>query len=93
MNKMDREKVIKALECCLNENVCPQNKCVDCPYKETDIEESCIDKLQRDSLDLLKQKPETCKNCSYHRHDGWCEELHRETGDNDYCSFGAWEGR
>ena len=52
----DREKVTKALECCLNENVYLSIKCADCPYKDTDIEEDCIDKLQRDSLALLKEQ-------------------------------------
>jgi hypothetical protein len=30
-----------------------------------------------------------CIDCEYHRHDDWCTELHRETKQNDYCSWGV----
>lgn len=38
-------------------------------------------------------KPLRCKECNYHRNDGWCNEHGREVKESDYCSFGAWEGR
>jgi hypothetical protein len=49
-----------------------------------------------ETLALLKEqeaKPLRCKECSYHRNDGWCNEHGREVKESDYCSFGAWEGR
>ena len=32
-----------------------------------------------------------CKECSYRRDDGWCNEHRRETKGTDYCSFGKWK--
>ena len=49
-----------------------------------------------DAIKRLKEqetKPLRCKECSYHRNDGWCNEHGREVKESDYCSFGAWEGR
>lgn len=43
--------------------------------------------------ELLKEQPIRCKECSYHRKDGWCNEHGREVKETDFCSFGAWEGR
>jgi hypothetical protein len=41
-------------------------------------------------LQLLKeQEAVRCIDCEYHRHDDWCTELHRETKQNDYCSWGV----
>ena len=41
-------------------------------------------------LELLKeQEAVRCIDCEYHRHDDWCTELHRETKQNDYCSWGV----
>ena len=60
---------------------------------------SCSDpliELLKDVRELLKEhevKPLRCKECSYHRNDGWCNEHRREVKESDYCSFGAWEGR
>jgi hypothetical protein len=50
----------------------------------------------RYAMMLLKEqeaKPLQCKECSYHRNDGWCNEHGREVKESDYCSFGAWESR
>ena len=71
--KMDREKVIKGLECCC-EHIKGMN-CDHCPYDEEQIEigqiNQCTSALAYDALALLKeQKPEEekipeypCKNC------------------------------
>ena len=37
------------------------------------------------------KEPLRCKECSYHRKDGWCMENDREVKESDYCSLGAWE--
>lgn len=51
---MDREKVIKGLECCKNGEVCIS----DCPYfKEFPmIDGRCITALQADALAMLKEQ-------------------------------------
>ena len=91
---MDREKVIKGLECKLNQS------CAQCPYDE---DFNCIgcDVLLRDAIDLLKaQEPETAEvkwqkrhRRSYRQYKGFdsmgdehtvtvCEELE---GQEPYC--------
>ena len=65
---------------------------IDFAYNESGRLES----LSRMLDELLKEqetKPLRCKECSYHRNDGWCDEHIREVKESDYCSFGAWEGR
>ena len=91
------EKVIKGLEECSKADF---NPCMDrvCPYapKNTNNFCDCRIHLLIDALELLKEqkaKPLCCKECSYHRNDGWCNEHRREVKESDYCSFGAWEGR
>lgn len=85
----DREKVVNALECCIDGMLCAE-----CGYEGLD---RCFDKvLLADALSLLKEqeaKPLRCKKCNYHRDDGWCNEHGREVQESDYCSFGAWESR
>ena len=92
MTKLD--KVIKGLKCCLSSGM----NCDSCPYDDRcychpkSIEEGVL----ADALELLKEqeaKPLCCKECSYHRNDGWCNEHGREVKESDYCSFGVWEGR
>ena len=76
--------------------------------ERTQMEKDALEllKAQRETIDelisadkalkLLKEhevKPLRCKECSYHRNDGWCNEHRREVKESDYCSFGAWEGR
>ena len=58
---MDREKVIKGLECCFNpnsENSCLCN-CQECPYNPPDDEDwtqMCQVDLNRDALALIKEQ-------------------------------------
>ena len=63
----DREKVIKGLECCINESrIVPA--CEECPYCE--FEQTCtrLDALHQDALELLKaQEPEA-------KHGKWFDE-------------------
>ena len=59
---LDREKVIKGLECCTNINMkCEEEKC---PYWKND---DCSDDLMRDALSLLKEheavEPRRDANC------------------------------
>lgn len=53
---MNREKVIKGLECCITGEVCIS----DCPYfKEVPMTDGrCITALQADALALLKEETE-----------------------------------
>lgn len=49
---IDREKVIKALECCLKESDhLYSNPCNGCPYEG----QECIDRMKTDALALLKE--------------------------------------
>lgn len=70
----DREKVIKALECCLKESDhLYSNPCNDCPYRGKE----CIDRMKTDALELLKEQ-EPIKPKSKVRHGAnsqiqhWC---------------------
>ena len=52
---VDREKVIKALECCLKESDhLYSNPCNGCPYEG----QECIDRMKADALALLKEQEE-----------------------------------
>ena len=56
---MDREKVIKGLECCLRESEhIDDNPCADCPYYDIDsgLGGKCIDDKDSDALELLKEQ-------------------------------------
>ena len=86
---MDREKVIKATEYAFDVWLDEYCGC-------SCITEDEVQKAKEDALALLKEqeaKPLRCKECSYYRNDGWCNEHGREVKESDYCSFGAWEGR
>lgn len=61
---MDREKVIKGLECCLGSNDCDVEPKEDCPYKGMCL---CAMALHLDVLALLK-KQEAVKPKSKSRH-------------------------
>ena len=95
----DIGKVIKGLECCQisMDDKNPFEKCDECPYNHISVSvQDCRSILSVDCIELLKEKetkPLRCKECSYHRNDGWCNEHGREVKESDYCSFGAWEGR
>lgn len=51
--KVDREKVIKGLECCLGSNDCDVEPKEDCPYKGMCL---CAMALRFDVLSLLKEQ-------------------------------------
>ena len=65
----DREKVIKALECCLTLD----SPCGDCPYYSyEDIQElDCERNLRHDALALLKEQDERIKELELEK--GWDE--------------------
>lgn len=54
---IDREKVIKALECCSNDKPFYHAHCDECPYngRNPDNMGGCI-KLYRDAMELLKEQ-------------------------------------
>ena len=62
---IDREKVIKGLECCAKDNCTITDIC---PYGKEDAG-SCIERLCADALALLKEQ-EAVEPIPYHRSDG-----------------------
>jgi hypothetical protein len=58
---MDREKVIKGLECCIQSDIgvfCSE----DCPYYDVDDEDnSCETQMKQDALALLKEQENASK--------------------------------
>lgn len=88
---INREKVIKALECCTS-----INGCYDCPYgnnrRGTD---HCQLNSTRDALILLReQEPVRCRNCRHYNTEcfadgcGWCDRHDFGTNDEWYCADG-----
>lgn len=81
---IDREKVIKGLECCKS----VEEYCVNCPYNE----EVCTTTLSADALALLKEQTEIvrCKDCAKQCTDNcllyWND---INTPDNWYCADGV----
>jgi len=65
---IDREKVIKGLECCCasKANRCESNSC---PYWKSEI--CCIDEMLSDALALLKKQDERIKELELEK--GWDE--------------------
>lgn len=59
MSELNREQIIKALECCHTDS---EISCNDCPYmsKITDIYGGCVVALVSDALSLIKEL--TCEN-------------------------------
>ena len=57
---MEREKVIKGLECCLGSNDCDVEPEEDCPYKGMCL---CAMALRLDVLALLKEQDKKCDDC------------------------------
>ena len=89
----NREKVIELFSSCISKG--GWNNCTNCEHGKAQAVLTCKP-LAEDVLKLLTEqdaKPLRCKECSYHRNDGWCNEHGREVKESDYCSFGAWEGR
>lgn len=87
----DRENVIKGLECCTGDLSCTK-----CPYHE---EEYCRSALERDALELLKERENIvrCKTCKYWDDTsecryigGWCfcDRLKFSTSPDWYCADG-----
>ena len=60
---IDREKVIKGLECCLSLSDDFPDECLKCPYvSDMDSEVTCMRKMGSDALALLKEQ-EPVKPC------------------------------
>jgi hypothetical protein len=73
---VDREKVIKALECCIIRYPDDKARCDECPY-----ESACCNRLKNDALALLKaQEPRLVEPNDFENADdfnwlpAWCEE-------------------
>lgn len=73
---IDREKVIKGLECCSETDMCCMEiscyhpKYLECPYHET---EDCVPNLVKDALALLKERETVEHACDILRANGWKE--------------------
>ena len=81
----DREKYIEVLSKAVK-TVKEFNE--DAPIK---ISLECIE----DILELLKEqegKPLRCRTCTICDRTGFCHRWNIEVKEDDYCSFGAWEG-
>ena len=61
---MDREKVIKAWECCNPFN----RKCKECPYEKDCYHDGVSRHMVADAVALLKEQPDIvlCKDCKHH---------------------------
>ena len=84
MSMDKKDKVIKALECCLKESDhLYSNPCKDCPYEGKE----CIDRMKADALALLKEQEAVepiieynlflcpvCKNTLFIREQKFCHE-------------------
>lgn len=58
---VDREKVIKGLECCIDPL---KARCPECPYYPCYDQDTTSEQLLADALELLKeQEPVRCKDC------------------------------
>lgn len=64
---MDREKVIKGLECCLGSNDCDIDPEEDCPYKGMCL---CAMALRLDVLNLLKKNDLYLYRVTIYKDDG-----------------------
>lgn len=58
----DREKVIKALECCSRPAI---RKCKECPYESYCYHDSLCDITIHDALSLLKEQEERIKSLEH----------------------------
>lgn len=62
---MEREKVLKALECCGTESLA-QKKCRQCPYSKSKGGTACMADMCKDARDLIRrQQPEQAKGDHY----------------------------
>lgn len=88
---VDREKVIKALECCAY-----KQNCIECPYYKGNS--TCMDDKDKDALELLKEQEDLgaeqhpqelvrCKDCVFRDdRDGMCEHVQQVRDPNWYCA-------
>ena len=84
----DREKVIKALEFCIDPRIV--NTCYgECPYAVDDDEYKCVE-MKRDALALLKEQRKT-GHWIYKKHDDMfmcsCCEKYSVRNDYPYCHW------
>lgn len=74
---MDREKVIKGLECCYC-NFPKQMDCKNCPYDKICYHDKACSLMLRDALELLKEYKRQdgcpCTHCTEWECDEVCEE-------------------
>ena len=88
---MDREKVIKGLEVCRDQDNPPGYRFTgckdDCPYYGN----GCAKKLKEDAMDQLKEQPEIvrCKDCTWWGTDRMCESSDSPCFQNG-CTHGNW---
>jgi hypothetical protein len=89
---INREKVIKGLECCCVPCMCFQG----CPYHEVSQSvEECTSQLAVEALELLKEQEtivrcKDCKYCEYPKSEKeWCKKGHLHgNAEHWYCADG-----
>ena len=89
---MDREKVVKAIECCVVNNTrCFDDKDKLCPYFSTKTY-MCEIELLKDALAMLKEQPEIvrCKDCKYYNSlMGYCKDGRSYPSPDWFCADGV----
>ena len=86
---MDKEKVIKGLECCS----IPQGHCGKCPYETEDSITECTSELAKDAIALLKEQKAKTVDIFYNNgscKDGKCPTCHMVVSDTlypKYCGY------
>ena len=84
---LDREKVIKGLECCSREDI---GDCIDCPYESINGPH-CDIEMMRDALALLKAQEQVI-NDMYSRYEGLCKEIREKYESDDVCGLCQYDG-
>ena len=90
---MDREQVIKGLECCARTD---GKYCGHCHYTN---EGDCVAEMSKDVLAMLKEQPQIvrCKDCKYKQksyvadRQWWCNRLEKHCDDEWFCADGERE--
>lgn len=83
---IDREKVIRGLECCSVQSVDR-----DCDVCQIGFGEGCALKLKRDALALLKAQVQIIKEM-YSRYEDLCKKIRKEYESDDVCGLCQYDG-
>ena len=84
---IDREKLKKAFECCLKDEI----DCLDCPYSKDSFSD-CQQKLRDGVMELMKQEPMMVLSQQewLNKRKGFCPKCHQTVEwylNRSYCGF------